>query len=623
MTCTASTINYTKNTSPYVTTTTTRIYISKTISATVGCPSSFTATNDRSTITTINGARSTSFTIIVLVALVVLPLENCPTEHSSHSKCRNIATALSMFRRHCDHSLHVHVSERLCSLRVHMSSRWLVGCHHLPDLETNVQVDSDFEANIEDDDVSCVEEISLPRRKTAMAESAYKSKWWGISWLGYSLTSAFASNRSFQSCPGSIPRIRLLNRRGNFEQSDGKFNMSRLFPNVTVASLHIHDWFHTLLSWSTPGILFFLCSLYTTTVLVWASFYYAVTDQCGLEISQYGDAVMLSIETQATIGYGVPSSYFEHCNLGPLLVLSQTLVGLFVDALFIGVIFARISRGNNRAYTIVFSNKAIIREINGKVCDMKKHSLVEAHVRMYTIRHKLASQIRKHRTVSTSELSRAQSTPTNTVWFQTHAMRLTHPNDELGSMLLLSLPDQVIHHIDAWSPLMPQTVKRLGDHDPVTSFLFPEPLLRTADAFNGGKPTISEFYSASNCYCVAIFGNSCCVFMFMLFTLSSGRGSSSDTPQPVLKITREQIIEKIKKDNIEVLCIVEGVDATTSYTIQACHSYTLDDIVFEHQFAPCVRQDAQGACVLDLTTFHMLLPLNPHLQPEDQVSSIL
>lgn len=39
-------------------------------------------------------------------------------------------------------------------------------------------------------------------------------------------------------------------------------------------------------------------------------------------------------------------------------------------------------------------------------------------------------------------------------------------------------------------------------------------------------------------------------------------------PQPVLKITREQIIEKIKKDNIEVLCIVEGVDATTSYTIQ-------------------------------------------------------
>jgi hypothetical protein len=34
-------------------------------------------------------------------------------------------------------------------------------------------------------------------------------------------------------------------------------------------------------------------------------------------------------------------------------------------------------------------------------------------------------------------------------------MRLNHPNDELGSMLLLLLPQLVVHEIDAASPLMP------------------------------------------------------------------------------------------------------------------------------------------------------------------------
>ena len=35
------------------------------------------------------------------------------------------------------------------------------------------------------------------------------------------------------------------------------------------------------------------------------------------------------------------------------------------------------------------------------------------------------------------------------------AMRLEKPDDELGSMLFLSLPSLVVHRLDAWSPLVP------------------------------------------------------------------------------------------------------------------------------------------------------------------------
>ena len=40
--------------------------------------------------------------------------------------------------------------------------------------------------------------------------------------------------------------------------------------------------------------------------------------------------------------------------------------------------------------------------------------------------------------------------------FETSALRLNHPNDDLGSMLLMCLPQVVVHEIDASSPLMPQ-----------------------------------------------------------------------------------------------------------------------------------------------------------------------
>ena len=45
--------------------------------------------------------------------------------------------------------------------------------------------------------------------------------------------------------------------------------------------------------------------------------------------------------------------------------------------------------------------------------------------------------------------------PSNTHYVQCCTMRLSHPNDELGGMLLLMTPQVIVHEIDAYSPLMP------------------------------------------------------------------------------------------------------------------------------------------------------------------------
>ena len=40
--------------------------------------------------------------------------------------------------------------------------------------------------------------------------------------------------------------------------------------------------------------------------------------------------------------------------------------------------------------------------------------------------------------------------------------------------------------------------------------------------------------------------------------------------------------------------LVEGVDAATSYSIQARHSYKSEDIMFDHTFENCVYRDAKS-----------------------------
>lgn len=149
---------------------------------------------------------------------------------------------------------------------------------------------------------------------------------------------------------------------------------------------------------------------------------------------------------------------------------------MFLDAIAIGIIFQRFSRAQARANTIVLSTNACVRRIRGELyfmfqaCEMRKHQLVEAHVRMYAVRHDV-------------EFGQYY-------YFQSHPMRIQHPDDDLGGMLLLALPSVVVHRMDAWSPLRrPKSTSSLCGvhHNPARSYLFPDIIARQGDADNGDR----------------------------------------------------------------------------------------------------------------------------------------
>lgn len=78
----------------------------------------------------------------------------------------------------------------------------------------------------------------------------------------------------------------------------------------------------------------------------------------------------------------------------------------------------------------------------------------------------------------------------------------------------------------------------------------------------------------------------------------------------VKQLTAEALIQYWDSCSMEILCLVEGIDAGTSATIQARHSYTRLDLAFNHDFMPCVEADAGiGACTIDFCKFHQLVQI--------------
>lgn len=63
-----------------------------------------------------------------------------------------------------------------------------------------------------------------------------------------------------------------------------------------------------------------------------------------------------------------------------------SVASVAIDALLLGLLYSRISRGDERGRSIQFSNKAVIRRIDGvpyfmfQLCELRSHQLVEAHV---------------------------------------------------------------------------------------------------------------------------------------------------------------------------------------------------------------------------------------------------
>ena len=160
------------------------------------------------------------------------------------------------------------------------------------------------------------------------------------------------------------------------------------------------DMFTSLVEMRWRYLILFIASLYLVSFVLFAAAWYALhaaSPTClnGFEAVDAADAfnaaLQLSVETQTTIGYG-GKSVNAGCRTATLVLILQCLVGVFVDALCLGLIFARITDPKHRTRSVFVSDAACIATRDGaltfmfRVADVRDRKVIAPVVRasLYT-----------------------------------------------------------------------------------------------------------------------------------------------------------------------------------------------------------------------------------------------
>ena len=404
---------------------------------------------------------------------------------------------------------------------------------------------------------------------------------------------------------------RLVDRDGPFFQSKGIWSIRKRMYTNAWRSLYAGDWFHSLVDSPTFRVVGLLIAGYLIMIIIFAFLYLLISKYygCNMGLQNFRESFVFSLETMATIGYGTQDIFFDDCVLPIIILTIQVCTKLVADAVTIGVIYCRLARPQGRASTILFSCNAIIRRIRGKLyfmlqlCELRKHQLVSAHVRLYCIRNNILNDesIYNNNDETIENISKRENKK-NYTNFQTCHMRLNHPNDELGGMLLLCLPQTIVHEIDIGSPLMPPPKWYSSEDSKIYEWMpyvknnnteftdFPDIIIRSSN-INFQKyqsKGLNEYNNTMNIKSSPV--------------IASNNNDNFDWQKH-----EQEMIQKYMKDRkIEIVTIVEGIDAATGGSVQAMHSFTLDEISWNKGFVPCVFEDEDYSAIVDFSLFHQI-----------------
>lgn len=288
-------------------------------------------------------------------------------------------------------------------------------------------------------------------------------------------------------------------------------------------------------------------------------------------------AIQLNV-TGVFVFFLVSNYYFGECWTPLFLVLSQVCCGILFDAVAVGLLFHRISRGRKRSRTIAFSDKAVVQRIKGvpylmfRIGELRRYHLIGATVRCYCVRHERIG-------LQGSSNEESTDLTVESTYFISRKMKLIHPDHSCGSDIWMGLPQVIVHRMDDSSPLVPS------------------PCWYDGNAFARNYPETTELDSAVD-------------------------SNGGEFRMGVLGSIEEFLIDR----DAEIVVLVEGTDEGTGASTQARHSYKVSDLAWNHKFAPCVfpygstgsiapltnRGHGHPTCSIDFSKFHDVVPA-----PED------
>ncbi|XP_041657968.1 G protein-activated inward rectifier potassium channel 3-like [Cheilinus undulatus] len=314
-----------------------------------------------------------------------------------------------------------------------------------------------------------VEESSKPQRSHRnRGLKRFSSRWQSRSSTGScSNIPAFAieklngakSHRKRCKLLGDEPSVHVVasNQRQRYVAKDGKCQVN-LGP-IADKSRFLSDIFTTLVDLKYRWFLLVFTMCYILTWVVFGGIYFFgawlrddiahVQDPewkaCFENVDGFLSALLLSIESQRTIGYG-SRMVTANCPEGTVLLMIQSILGSIIDALMVGCMFVKISRPQQRAQTLIFSKYCVICERDEKLVmlfrigDLRESHMVDAKIRAKLI---------KSRQTKEGEFIPLEQSEINLGY------------DTGGDRLLLVEPQTITHVINESSPFWEVGSERL------------------------------------------------------------------------------------------------------------------------------------------------------------------
>ncbi len=234
--------------------------------------------------------------------------------------------------------------------------------------------------------------------------------------------------------PPNLPpvrRIRIIQREAG----------SRRTPMLGLARRPLSDVYHFLLTVPWSQLMLFVILLYVALNTLFAFLYLAGGDCIqNAEPGSFTDCFFFSVQTLATIGYGVmaPRTLWAHW-----LVTIEAFIGMLTVAMVTGLMFSKFSRPTAR---VEFSKFAIVAPRNGvptlmfRMSNQRANQIVEARVQV--------AVAMSERTLEGETMRR---------FFDLQMVR--HQN------IIFALSWTAMHVIDETSPLFGHTEESLANTD--------------------------------------------------------------------------------------------------------------------------------------------------------------
>ncbi|XP_043937003.1 G protein-activated inward rectifier potassium channel 4 [Protopterus annectens] len=192
-------------------------------------------------------------------------------------------------------------------------------------------------------------------------------------------------------------------QRQRYVTKDGKCRVN--LGHIEDKKRFISDIFTTMVDLKYRWFLFVFMMCYIVTWVIFGGIYYLdawlrddinhVEDPewkpCFINVDDFTSALLFSLESQRTIGYG-SRLVTAYCSEGVILLMIQSIIGSVIDALMVGCMFVKISRPKKRAQTLIFSKNCVISHRDEKLClmfrigDLRDSHMVDAKIRAKLIK---------------------------------------------------------------------------------------------------------------------------------------------------------------------------------------------------------------------------------------------